>query len=173
MSSLSIYGGADQPLSAGGNQGALEIVAVLLTGAVYALLTYPSPLTKAIKSMEREASYSALLAFFAAAAPVYVNGASHGPIAQGSLGALMTGMMAMGALTMEEPVDARVTSIFAGVYGALYGATVKYAHDGKDEDDVNGRSWMTSWGAILVLVVAYLLSMLGMYFMAPAVTSAT
>lgn len=163
-----MYGGASEYLTAGAEEeegvNTLGWVAVLLTAGVYALLTYPSPLIKMLKSSDSYMiPYSGLLAILAGAAPSYFNGATEGPIAQGVLGALMTGMMAAGAVSayadndMDGQVDAQVMSIAAGIYGAIYAWTIKFSGEGEDEEAVKARSMMTSWFPVLVLIVVSLL----------------
>lgn len=169
-SSFPVYGGASEYLTAGAEEeeevNTLGWVAVLLTAVVYALLTYPSPLIKMVKSSDSYMiPYSGLLAILAGAAPSYFNGATEGPIAQGVLGALMTGMMAAGAVSayadngmeVNGQGDAQMMSIAAGIYGAIYAWTIKFSGEGEDESAVKTRSIMTSWFAVLVLIVVSLL----------------
>lgn len=71
-----MYGGASEYLTAGAEEeegvNTLGWVAVLLTAGVYALLTYPSPLIKMLKSSDSYMiPYSGLLAILAGAAPSY------------------------------------------------------------------------------------------------------
>ena len=146
------------PLMAGGEEGSsggltLHIASVLLTAAVYYLVTRPAIIDK-LTSDGRKSGYAYALAALAGVAPSAINGASYGPMAQGSLGAIMTGVMAYYLANEENEESMAMRSIGFALYGLVYAGTVSFASQGDDEEEVNMRSVYSSWGAVVGTVLA-------------------